>query len=174
MRSAVSPPAHHITFRSPSSPTSPLPRPTRPRARSRATVQTVRPAGIGWRWRNQWLQFWHNRRFVRYFFREFRQLFVSLRANSLFRWVPFVADSYGGLVGTGWRWQFRTTDALAIYEEPMPELPEVETMRRGIAGAVGGMIADVAECPCERKPILIRPKIAAFRRRVVGRSKSVV
>ena len=50
----------------------------------------------------------------------------------------------------------------------MPELPEVETMRRGIAGAVGGAIAEVAAWPCERKPILIRPKIAAFRRRVVG------
>lgn len=56
----------------------------------------------------------------------------------------------------------------------MPELPEVETMRRGIAGAAGGVIAEVAQCACERKPILIRPKIAAFRRRVVGQKVAEV
>ena len=50
----------------------------------------------------------------------------------------------------------------------MPELPEVETMRRGIACAVGSRIASVARPRCRRKPIEIRPGLAQFRRRVVG------
>jgi len=50
----------------------------------------------------------------------------------------------------------------------MPELPEVETMRRGIAAAVGSRVADVAKLRCSRKPIEIRPGIARFRRRVQG------
>lgn len=50
----------------------------------------------------------------------------------------------------------------------MPELPEVETMRRGIAAAVGSRVTDVARLRCSRKPIAIRPGIAQFRRRVQG------
>lgn len=50
----------------------------------------------------------------------------------------------------------------------MPELPEVETMRRGIAGAVGSQIVNVSKLRCTRKPIAIRPGIAQFRRRVQG------
>lgn len=50
----------------------------------------------------------------------------------------------------------------------MPELPEVETMRRGIAGAVGSRIVNVSKLRCSRKPIAIRPGIAQFRRRVQG------
>ena len=52
----------------------------------------------------------------------------------------------------------------------MPELPEVETMRRGIADVVGSVIVDVERVPCERKPILISPRIATLRRRVVGQA----
>jgi formamidopyrimidine-DNA glycosylase len=51
----------------------------------------------------------------------------------------------------------------------MPELPEVETMRRGILGIVGSRIADVERVACRRRPIAIEPRIDRFRRRAVGR-----
>src|SRR6187549_3787213 len=50
----------------------------------------------------------------------------------------------------------------------MPELPEVETMRRGILGIIGSRIKDVERAACERRPIAIVPRIDHFRRRVVG------
>lgn len=50
----------------------------------------------------------------------------------------------------------------------MPELPEVETMRRGILGAVGCRVTDVEKLRCLRKPIEISPSLAKFRRRVLG------
>ncbi|HEX4413700.1 MAG TPA: bifunctional DNA-formamidopyrimidine glycosylase/DNA-(apurinic or apyrimidinic site) lyase [Lacipirellulaceae bacterium] len=50
----------------------------------------------------------------------------------------------------------------------MPELPEVETMRRGILGVVGARIKDVERAECVRRPIAITPRIDHFRRRVVG------
>jgi len=52
----------------------------------------------------------------------------------------------------------------------MPELPEVETMRRGILGVVGARIERVERTPCPRKPIAISPRVDRFRRRVAGRS----
>lgn len=52
----------------------------------------------------------------------------------------------------------------------MPELPEVETMRRGIAGVVGGQIRNIERVACRLRPIVIQPSLAVFRRRVVGRS----
>lgn len=51
----------------------------------------------------------------------------------------------------------------------MPELPEVETMRRGIVGVVGARIAAVQRVACRRKPIAVAPRIDRFRRRAVGR-----
>jgi formamidopyrimidine-DNA glycosylase len=51
----------------------------------------------------------------------------------------------------------------------MPELPEVETMRRGILGIVGSRIEDVERVPCTRRPIAMTPRIDRFRRRAVGR-----
>jgi len=51
----------------------------------------------------------------------------------------------------------------------MPELPEVETMRRGIAGIVGSEIVQVEKIRCSRKPILITPAIKQFHNRVKGR-----
>lgn len=48
----------------------------------------------------------------------------------------------------------------------MPELPEVETMRRGAARAVGCRIDEVERCPCPRKPIELKPALATLRRRV--------
>jgi formamidopyrimidine-DNA glycosylase len=52
----------------------------------------------------------------------------------------------------------------------MPELPEVETMRRGILGVVGARIRDVERVACRRRPIAIAPRIDHFRRRAVGRT----
>jgi formamidopyrimidine-DNA glycosylase len=56
----------------------------------------------------------------------------------------------------------------------MPELPEVETMRRGIAAVVGSRIRNIERPPCRRRPILIAPRIDAFRRRAVGASIAAV
>lgn len=51
----------------------------------------------------------------------------------------------------------------------MPELPEVETMCRGIAGIVGSRILAAERPPCARRSILLTPSIASFTRRVAGR-----
>jgi formamidopyrimidine-DNA glycosylase len=50
----------------------------------------------------------------------------------------------------------------------MPELPEVETMRRGLLPVVGGTILAAQRPPCRRRPILLQPRIDAFDRRVRG------
>src|SRR5215213_2798531 len=50
----------------------------------------------------------------------------------------------------------------------MPELPEVETMRRGVETAIGAKIISVERAACPRNPISIKPALAAFRRRVEG------
>ena len=51
----------------------------------------------------------------------------------------------------------------------MPELPEVETMRRGILGSVGGKIMVAEKIRCPKKPLLIQPSVAAIRKRIVGK-----
>ncbi|NBW86720.1 MAG: bifunctional DNA-formamidopyrimidine glycosylase/DNA-(apurinic or apyrimidinic site) lyase [Planctomycetia bacterium] len=52
----------------------------------------------------------------------------------------------------------------------MPELPEVETMRRGLAGIVGRRVATL-EFPRSRvRPISIAPRPTALAARVVGRT----
>jgi formamidopyrimidine-DNA glycosylase len=56
----------------------------------------------------------------------------------------------------------------------MPELPEVETMRRGILAICGGKIAGVARPRCRRKPLFVEPRIDAFRRRAIGCRVDVV
>ena len=48
----------------------------------------------------------------------------------------------------------------------MPELPEVETMRRGVLPIVGQRIASVERPPCDRKPILFEPTLKTFDARV--------
>jgi formamidopyrimidine-DNA glycosylase len=40
----------------------------------------------------------------------------------------------------------------------MPELPEVETMRRGIAAIAGSRIAGIERLRCKRRPIAIEPR----------------
>lgn len=51
----------------------------------------------------------------------------------------------------------------------MPELPEVETMRRGILSAVGCQIASVERVRTAVKPLLIAPSATVMNRRVAGR-----
>lgn len=51
----------------------------------------------------------------------------------------------------------------------VPELPEVETMRRGVLPTVGSRIVAIERPPCLRKPISIRPRIDALDRRTRGR-----
>jgi len=50
----------------------------------------------------------------------------------------------------------------------MPELPEVETMCRGISAAVGGRVRDFKSAGCKKRPILLVPDLKQIRRRVVG------
>lgn len=56
----------------------------------------------------------------------------------------------------------------------MPELPEVETMRRGIAAIAGSTIAAAVRLPCRRRPILIEPRPTMLARRLVGRTVAEV
>jgi formamidopyrimidine-DNA glycosylase len=52
----------------------------------------------------------------------------------------------------------------------MPELPEVETMRRGVLSIVGSRITGVRAGGSRKRPILIAPKLPALRRRAVDRT----
>lgn len=53
----------------------------------------------------------------------------------------------------------------------MPELPEVETMVRGIESHVmGRMITAVRACPCDLKPIQVRPSLSKIQSASVGRT----
>ena len=51
----------------------------------------------------------------------------------------------------------------------MPELPEVETMRRGIASVAGCTIRDCRRPRSRLQSIEITPDFRSLRRRVVGR-----
>lgn len=50
----------------------------------------------------------------------------------------------------------------------MPELPEVETMRRGILGSVGGTVVTAARMPCSKRPIEIKPRVDRIHKRIAG------
>lgn len=50
----------------------------------------------------------------------------------------------------------------------MPELPEVETMRRGVLPIIGSRIVGVERARCRRRPIAVEPASATFRRKAVG------
>lgn len=56
----------------------------------------------------------------------------------------------------------------------MPELPEVETMRRGILAIVGSRVRGVVAERCARKPIMLLPGIAAFTKRAKDRRVTAV
>ena len=51
----------------------------------------------------------------------------------------------------------------------MPELPEVETMRRGIAGATGGRVVAARLNRCDKKPLTMNPTWRSISRRVRNR-----
>ena len=50
----------------------------------------------------------------------------------------------------------------------MPELPEVETMRRGILPIVGASIVAAERTPCSKRPIAITPRIDRLNKRIAG------
>jgi formamidopyrimidine-DNA glycosylase len=50
----------------------------------------------------------------------------------------------------------------------MPELPEVETMRRGIAALAGRRISGVRQPGSRLRPIQVTPRLPEFQRRVTG------
>ena len=52
----------------------------------------------------------------------------------------------------------------------MPELPEVETMRRAVAPVAGSRVVAVERPPCRKRALTIEPALPALRRRVVGRT----
>lgn len=54
----------------------------------------------------------------------------------------------------------------------MPELPEVETMCRGIAQVVGRTIESVSKPACRFRPIAIKPGVSAIDRRLRGEKVS--
>jgi formamidopyrimidine-DNA glycosylase len=56
----------------------------------------------------------------------------------------------------------------------MPELPEVETMRRGVLGVEGAEIADVHVISTTLKPLHISPSERTFRKRAVGQKIAAV
>jgi formamidopyrimidine-DNA glycosylase len=56
----------------------------------------------------------------------------------------------------------------------MPELPEVETMRRGLAPLAGRTISAVRQPRCRYRPIRVQPPIASLRRRLVGQTISAL
>ena len=56
----------------------------------------------------------------------------------------------------------------------MPELPEVETMRRGIAAIAGRRVVKAAGLKCASKPILIAPRGKAFQTRILGQQITTV
>jgi len=56
----------------------------------------------------------------------------------------------------------------------MPELPEVETMCRGVAAAVGCRVRDLRRPTSRLQSILVSPRIDHFRRRIAGRRIAAV
>ncbi len=53
----------------------------------------------------------------------------------------------------------------------MPELPEVETMVRGVAPAVlGRMLHELVPAPCPCRPLTFSPRLATIRRRLARRT----
>ena len=56
----------------------------------------------------------------------------------------------------------------------MPELPEVETMRRGILGIVGATVQSVSRPPCKKRPIAIQPSLSRINARIGSRKITAV
>lgn len=60
-------------------------------------------------------------------------------------------------------------NCLFFCEYPMPELPEVETMRRGVLPIVGATIESAERTPCPKRPISVKPRIDHLNRRIEGK-----
>ena len=56
----------------------------------------------------------------------------------------------------------------------MPELPEVETMRRGVLPIVGATIVAAERTPCPKRPISIKPRIDRLSKRLAGKKIAAV
>lgn len=56
----------------------------------------------------------------------------------------------------------------------MPELPEVETMRRGVLSVVGHRVHDAERVPCRKKPILLRPSEQKIKSQLRGKRLDVI
>ncbi|TWU03632.1 bifunctional DNA-formamidopyrimidine glycosylase/DNA-(apurinic or apyrimidinic site) lyase [Neorhodopirellula pilleata] len=56
----------------------------------------------------------------------------------------------------------------------MPELPEVETMCRGIASIVGMQIDGIDQPPCDCRPCVIEPDIATLDQRLRGQTVAAI
>jgi formamidopyrimidine-DNA glycosylase len=56
----------------------------------------------------------------------------------------------------------------------MPELPEVETMRRGIAAVIGTQVTEVTFPRRRLKPISLSPSRPRFRQRSIGRTVNAI
>ena len=56
----------------------------------------------------------------------------------------------------------------------MPELPEVETMRRGVLEIVGAKVIKAERTPCPKRPIVISPRIDRLNKRVAGKTITAV
>jgi formamidopyrimidine-DNA glycosylase len=52
----------------------------------------------------------------------------------------------------------------------MPELPEVETMRRGLLPCIGGKIVSLMKPRSKYRPIVMEPPLPTIRRRMIGRT----
>jgi hypothetical protein len=50
----------------------------------------------------------------------------------------------------------------------MPELPEVETMRRGLFPCIGGRIVSVVKPRSKYRPIVMEPALPTLRKRLLG------
>ena len=51
----------------------------------------------------------------------------------------------------------------------MPELPEVETMRRGVQSITGAVVERASRTPCKKRPISIEPRVDSLNRKVAGK-----
>jgi len=66
-----------------------------------------------------------------------------------------------------WRLHFARRPELAP-TSTMPELPEVETMRRGILEIEGSIVVGAERTACSKRPIAITPRIDRLNKRVKG------
>jgi formamidopyrimidine-DNA glycosylase len=72
------------------------------------------------------------------------------------------------IVGTARRSISIRSACIRLRFRTVPELPEVETMRRGVQPVVGGVIRGLTIPRTAFRPIRIRPTAGRFRQRVVG------